>query len=181
MDSDNLIKGQAVYLRQLSRGDASYDYLSWMSDADINCFLESRFNPPKSIFEIEKYIDESAKNPDISLMGIFLNGEDRHIGNIKLGPINHHHKTADLGFLIGDKREWGKGLASQAITLISNFGLTKLKLEKITAGCYAENIGSQKSLLKAGFLHEGRLRSHWLCNGIRQDGLLFGKTAKAYE
>ena len=111
-------------------------------------------------------------------MGIFLVQGNRHIGNIKLGPINLRHKVADLGFLIGERREWGKGYATQAIQLLCNYGFVQLGLDKITAGAYQENIGSQKALIKSGFKKEGCQQSQWTWNGVRQDGILFGRVKK---
>ena len=40
---------------------------------------------------------------------------DKHIGNIKLGPINWIHRYGDISLLIGDKDYWGKGIATEAI------------------------------------------------------------------
>ena len=175
MQAESKIENEHIYLRSLQSADASSEYLSWLSDNTINAFLEIRFNVPDSLDELEEFIMRSEESLDSLLLGIFLKEDDRHIGNIKLGSINSHHKTADVGFLIGDKEQWGNGYASQSITLISRYGFRQLGLEKITAGAYAANRGSQKALLKAGFKKEGRLISQFNKDGIRQDGYVFGK------
>jgi RimJ/RimL family protein N-acetyltransferase len=84
----------------------------------------------------------------------------KHIGNIKLGPINIHHNYAEIGLMIGDKDSWGKGFASKSISMITQFGFNQLELEKLNAGCYENNIGSKKSFENAGYQVEGFLRSH---------------------
>ena len=53
--------------------------------------------------------------------------------------------------------------------------MSELGLEKIIAGCYANNIGSIKALEKAGFIKEGHLKSHWFINEKRQDVYIYGK------
>jgi RimJ/RimL family protein N-acetyltransferase len=154
--------------------DASLVYLGWLSDPKINAHLEVRFSPPQSTADLESFIASINASSNTLMLGIFLNEDDRHIGNIKLGPIDWHHQVGDVGFLIGDKDQWRRGFASTAIALLANYAFTHLKLAKLTAGCYAENEGSRRSLQKAGFMEEGRLISQWLVSGRRQDGILLG-------
>jgi RimJ/RimL family protein N-acetyltransferase len=176
MKTSRILQNNHICLRTLSILDASENYLSWMIDPDINRFLEARFAPPTGLDDLKAFIAACVGNPNVLLMGIFLIDGHKHIGNIKLGPVNRHHRVADVGFLIGDKSQWGKNFASQAIALISDFGLSELGLDKVTAGAYEENVGSQKALLKAGFVQEGELRSQVLVNGFRQNVKVFGKT-----
>ena len=72
-------------------------------------------------------------------------------------------KPDDL--LVGDKNQWGKGYATEAIKSITNFAFDKLGLHKLTAGCYADNIGSIKSFKKVGFFNEGNWKDHYNSNG----------------
>jgi len=175
MSISRTLTGKSIYLRTLNIHDVSNTYLAWMVDPDVNRFLEIRFNKPKNLEELSDFVVRCKQDPNIFLAGIFLATDSRHIGNIKLGPINRHHDSADLGFLIGDKTQWGKGYASEAIALMANFALEEFGLSKITAGAYEANIGSQRALLKAGFVQEGRQRSQWAINNLRQDNILFGK------
>ena len=50
-------------------------------------------------------------NKDIQLYGIFI--EKHHIGNILLMGLNSNHKRIEIGYVIGDKSYWGKGIATQ--------------------------------------------------------------------
>jgi len=141
----------------------------------INKFLESRFEPPRNLEELAGFVAHTNRSSHTLLLAIFLKSKKQHIGNIKLGPINRTHRLADVGFLIGNKENWGKGYASRAIRLVCDYGFGELGLEKITAGCYAENAGSRSALLKAGFCQEGRLLSQWTGPSGRSDGIIFGK------
>ena len=76
---------------------------------------------------------------------------ERHIGNIKLGPIDWNQGFGDIGFIIGAKECWGKGYAAESIQLLAGYAFGSLKLHKLTASCYAVNIGAIKTLKKAGF------------------------------
>lgn len=171
------IQGESIILRSLQQGDATLDYLDWLSDPAINAYLEVRFSPPKLVTDLEAFIAEANTSLHTLMLGIFLQENGRHIGNIKLGQIDWHHNVGDIGFLIGDKEQWGKGYASAAIVLLADYAFAHLDLVKLTAGCYAENEGSRRALLKAGFVEEGRRISQWLVAGYRQDGVLMGRVA----
>ena len=63
-------------------------------------------------------------------LGIFLKENNTHIGNIKIGNINHFHGYGDLGFLIG-KDHWNKGYGTESIKLATNYAFNQLKLHKV--------------------------------------------------
>lgn len=175
MQLEGVINGGCILLRTLQPDDATLTYLGWLSDPEINAYLEVRFSPPNSVDALASFIAASNASLDTVLLGIFIQENQRHIGNIKLGPIDWNHLVADIGFLIGDKRQWGRGYASQAISLMGDYAFFHLGLAKLTAGCYSGNEGSRRALLKAGFLEEGRRMSQWFVSGSREDGILMGR------
>ena len=110
-------------------------------------------------------------------MGILLNlkKEKIHVGNIKLGPIDFNHKTAEISYFIGDKKYHNKGIASLAIKKILLIAKKQFKLKKITAGVYSKNISSKKVLLKNKFKLEGNLINQYKFKNIRINKLIYGK------
>lgn len=170
-----------IFLRVLNSEDITTRYLSWLSDFEVTRYLEARFSPPKSLAEL-KFIVASINNSDNSLMlGIFLTFDETHIGNIKLGPIDLNHSTGDIGLLIGDRAHWGKGLASKAIKLLSDYAFEELGLIKLTAGCYGSNEGSRRAFLNVGFVEEGRRTAQYCLDGQREDAVLLGKVNPCFE
>jgi ribosomal-protein-alanine N-acetyltransferase len=169
------ICSEQIVLRTLQTSDATPVYLGWLSDPAINAYLEVRFSPSMEISDLAEFIDDANRSLHTLMLGIFLQEGGRHIGNIKLGPIDWNHKVGDIGFLLGDKDQWGKGYASKAINLVTDYAFKELGLAKLTAGCYAENEGSRRALLKANFVEEGRRISQWLVANSRQDGILMGR------
>lgn len=173
--------GKNIFLRTLNFRDATSQYLSWLHDPDVIRYLEIRFSSPRTVEDLAQHIN-SANDSDESLMlGMFLRTNSSHIGNIKLGPINRCHSTSDIGLLIGERAEWGKGHASAAIELLSDYAFTKLALAKLTAGCYEKNEGSRRAFLKAGFVEEGRRKAQYLVEGKRRDGIMLGKVNPCIE
>ena len=137
--------------RNISINDCNETYLSWLNDKSVNVFLETRWSE-QSIDKIKEFVESTIKSTHSILFAIVFKGG--HIGNIKIGPINEHYHYADISFFLGDKEYWGKGIATRAIKLVSDYGFSELGLHKIKAGVFNENIGSIKALKKAGFIEE---------------------------
>lgn len=161
-----------ISLQPLRVEDITQNYVDWMNNEEIIQFTEQRFSQTTQE-DVKKFIHDMANNAHSLYLGIFVSGQ--HIGSIKLGRINPHHKTADISYIIGDKKYWGKGVASKAIEVMTEIGFAQLGLKKITAGVYEANTGSIRVLEKNGFICEGRTRSQFIVNGQRVDGLIYGK------
>lgn len=168
-----ILQGKQIFLRRLTEEDATQEYVNWMNDPEINQYLESRFY--SQTIESTKAFIRSVSNDNNYQFGIFIKESGKHIGNIKIGSINHFHRFADIGFLIGDKDSWGKGIATEAIKLVSEFAFKTLKLHKLWGGAYSPNKGSAKAFLKNGYQQEGAKKNQYLCHGEYVDDVLFGK------
>jgi len=47
-----------------------------------------------------------------------------------------------------EKEQWGKGYATEAISLVVNYAFNNLNLHRVTAGCTELNLGSLKAFQK---------------------------------
>ena len=85
------------------------------------------------------------KSNNSVLFRIFLDG--KHVGNIKIGPVNwNHYYAADVSYFIGDRNAWGQRLPTQSVSLVTPFGFERLGLNKCKAGVYSGNPGSCRVL-----------------------------------
>lgn len=167
------IEGKSIYLREVRETDVNERYYGWMNDQNITQYLETRFYP-NSLAKISEFVKSKDGDPNNIFLAIVDKAKDHHIGNIKLGPINWIHRTAEIGILLGEKNEWGKGIASETLNLISAYAFKKLNLRKLTAGCYGNNKASEKAFIKAGFTIEGVRKSHFFYDGTYVDYVLLG-------
>jgi len=167
------LEGERIYLRGVYPEDVNETYCRWMNDSAVNKYLESRFYP-HSLETLRDYVKGKLGDAESPFFAIILKDGDRHIGNIKLGPINTIHRFADIGIIIGEKDCWGKGYATEAICLVVDYAFKTLNLHKVTAGFYEPNKQSMKAFEKAGFSQEGVRKSHCYCEGKYVDDILFG-------
>ena len=60
---------------------------------------------------------------------------------------------AEIGYWLGESF-WGNGYATEAMQAMIAYSFEKLRLTRLLAGVYQENIPSQKVLEKCGFRHQ---------------------------
>jgi len=172
------LEGGQLRLRDVQLSDVTDDCYVWMNDPEVTRYLETRV-VPRSKERIAAYVAEMAASNDSVFLAMIEKAKDRHIGNIKLGPINWIHRRADIALVIGDKRAWCKGYAAEAIGLVSEYAFQTLGLHKVTAGIDSNNSGSTAAFLQAGFVEEGRRRQQYFCNGAWVDQVLLGRVRPA--
>ena len=130
--------------------------------------IPNNIEETKSI--IEPWIAENNQT-DIRnyTFAIEYRSDNRFIGlfGLKLG--SPKYKQAEVWYKLHSDH-WNKGIATEVLSRIIDYGFDDLKLHRIQAGCAVENIGSIKVLEKVGMKREGRgrqilpLKSGWSDN-----------------
>jgi len=143
------ISGKKIYLRELREEDASEEYCNWLNDSVVNKYLETK---KCTLNELKEYIKKKVDDSNVCFFGIFVKENDKHIGNIKLEPIDFQQKKATLGILIGNKEYWGKGIGTDATKLILDHAFNDLNLEEIKLGVISENKAAIRVYEKVGFV-----------------------------
>ena len=155
--------------------DINQSYVDWLNDKEVNRFLESRFEH-HTLESVTKQALHWVNNRYFMFFAIRCPSSGDHVGNIKLGPINQHHQTADIGYMIGRKEYLGRGIASNALILLSNYAFKK-GVKKIIAGTYEVNLASIRVMEKAGYTYECTRNSHVIFEGNRINSILYAKYA----
>jgi len=142
------IKNSDISLKKIKQKKLIQKYLKWVNDKTITKFTELK-KIKTSLKILQNYIIEKNNSKNEFLFGIFY--KKYYIGNIKIGPINIKLNSAPIGYIIGDKLFWNRGVATIAIKKIVNFGFTKLKLKYITSNSEIKNLFSSRALITNNF------------------------------
>jgi len=67
----------------------------------------------------------------------------------------------------------GRGVASDALRLVSQWAFGDLGLERLQLSIHPDNLASQRVAVKAGYEYEGTLRSTKLIRGKRVDSTIW--------
>jgi len=168
--------GEKVYLRGAAETDAEGPYLDWLNDGEVTRFLETIGHFPTSKENLLHYIQNMVRSEQDVLFAIYDVKTNEFIGTSHLGPINWITRIAPMGIMIGNKKFWGKGYATEAIRLVAEYTFKRLNLYKVTAGAAIINQGSVRAFQKAGFEIEGRAKNQVFLDGEYYDSLYLGIT-----
>lgn len=167
-------KKYKIVLKLIKLNNITKSYVKWMNDYDVVQYTEQKFIK-HNFTSVKKFVKEKIYSPIEFLYGIFIDDKKKiHIGNIKIGPINKIHQTAEISYFIGEKKYWKAGIGSQAVKKAIEISKKKYKLKKLTAGCYEVNKGSIKVLKKNNFKKEGVLKFNIFFENKRIDQIIFG-------
>lgn len=161
----------SLNLKVLQVSDITPSYIKWMNTREIVQYTEQNLYQHNHE-SVSKFVNRMFLSETDFLFGIFY--INRHIGNIKLGPINLVHKKADISYIIGDSDYWGKGIATIVIKAVVEFAFKELKLHKLYASVYENNFGSSKVLIKNGFTLEGHFKEDLSFEDVRIDQFRYG-------
>lgn len=166
------VETDRLRLRSMSLDDVTDRYLGWLNDEEVTRYLEARFSD-HTIESLRSYVEDRVGDRS-TLFAAIIEKPDRFIGTIKLGPVDPHHRRAEIGIMIGERAAWGRGYATEAISTLSTFAFDQLGLMKLTAGAYAVNVGSIMAFTRAGFKVEGIRVSEAQLATARVDVVLLG-------
>jgi spore coat polysaccharide biosynthesis protein SpsF (cytidylyltransferase family) len=147
----HILTTDRILLRELNSGDVTEQYCQWLNDPEVNQFLETKGS---TILGIQTFIAEKNNRPDCILWGIFIKETNKHIGNIKLEPINFTTKEAEIGIMIGERSVWGKGYCQESVRLVTKYAFSTMGLTKIKLGVIVENVNAINCYKKSGFVIE---------------------------
>lgn len=157
LDSPNLV-GKRIRLHRLSMADASAVYLSWLNDPLVQRFSRRR-GMTLTEEDMHKFLTYAETCADYHFAIRLLEG-DRHIGNIALDTLDPKNKSGEISIMIGDRSVWGKGFATEAISVVSEFAFQLLGLHRLWA--QSPNPAFNRAMKKLGWIQEGIRREAFL-------------------
>ena len=146
-----------LIMKPLNKYFLSQDYVDWMNDDEVNRYLES--GGDYTLEKLNDYLEEVERHPKY-FWAIILKETNKHIGNIKIDPIDLNHLFGEYGIMIGDRSTWGKGIAKEASEIVLAFCFETLQLKKITLGVQKNNLKAIRLYEKLGFTLEKQSESN---------------------
>jgi RimJ/RimL family protein N-acetyltransferase len=167
MDNSMTFSTERLQLVPLSLTHATQEYANWLNDNDVNKYLETKGG--QTVDTIKDFINSQIEKKT-NIWAIIDRSTNKHIGNIKIDPINTTHQFGEYGILIGDKNYWGKGYAYEAsIVIINYFFSRKDYLRKINLGVLKDNVAAVHLYEKIGFKIEGVYEKHLIYGDVEHD------------
>ena len=155
-----IIETERLILRKVTLDDAN-DLFAIRSDIRVVRYLgrDRNINIDETITNIN-LLEAMLNNEEGIRWGITLKPSDKLIGSIGFWRLNKPHFRAEIGYDLHPDF-WNKGIMTEAIKLVSNFGFQKMNLHSIEANTDKDNIATQKVLVKNGFVKEAHFKENY--------------------
>ena len=159
-----VLESEKLILKKLDLSFLSNNYVNWMNDVRVNKYLEN--SSGYTLDKLEKYLSNIQDNK-ILAWALIIKSTKKHIGNIKIDPIDFKNSICRYGIMMGDTNEWGKGYAKKASQLVIEYCFNTLNLREIYLGVIEENKGAFELYKKLNFIVSGK----WKPEYVNYDGI----------
>lgn len=103
------------------------------------------------------------------------------IGRCAIHNWNKDHRRGEIGYNLSIESYKNQGYMTEALEAVIQYAFEELKLHRLEAMVSPNNIPSLKLIKRFGFTEEGRLREHYLTDGVFEDSIFFSKLLQEYK
>lgn len=130
-------------------------------------------NHDEALAHIQMMDDKIETNEGIN-WAITLKGDDTMLGVIGHYRIKPEHYRAEVGYMILPEYN-GKGITTEAVQCVVDYGFTTMKLHSIEGVIDPENSASERVLQKCGFVKEAHFKENEYFDGKFIDAVVYSK------
>lgn len=156
------LQGEHIYLRALEPTDLEFLY---QLENNETVWEVSNTNTPYSKYVLKQYLDNAHRDIyEVKQLRLAICSEEKLIGFIDMFDFEPKHRRVGLGIVIASEKDRRKGVASEAIQLVCNYGFTHLNLHQFYANISVDNTTSIRLFEKLGFQKSGE-KKDWIFSG----------------
>ena len=178
-----ILKTERLLLREWDVDDAK-DFFEMYSLEEV-----VRYTPITAFTTLEQAAAKAASFRDwfrvkqaSVVWAVVLKDTGKIIGECSLHSFSPENQRAEVGYAFSPL-VWGKGIASESIRKIVDYGFTDFSLfqiNRLEAHTDPRNTPSAKLLEKLGFTKEGHLRQYEIEKGESVDSVIYGLLRSEY-
>lgn len=167
-----------LYLRPITKEDIDL-IIAWRNHESVRKFFifQEDFTRENQL----KWFEEHLETKNAFQFIVCEKESDRLIGCTYLRDYSKAHQKAEAGIFLNPQCERQKGYGSEAMELTVEFGFQELKLHKIFARVYEDNLSSRGVFVKNGFEKEACLIDDVCVNKEYRNIVLYGKINPEYK
>jgi len=165
------IKGQNISLVPLNSNHVE-QYAAWENDFRVRVY--ARNVQPKSVELFKQYLEPKGEGLKNELtMEIWHNTDNKAIGDCGYHNIRWFDRTCVIGLQIGEPKYWGQTYATEATSLLIDYGFKELNFHKLYGYIFTPNVASWKCAEKNGLTREAVLKKDSYINGKYEDTYVY--------
>lgn len=149
------------------------EHVAWLNDPVVVEYSEQRHMKHTEDTQRAYCAAMDRDSSHLWLIRTRANGHSLDIGTMT-AYIDKPNQVCDMGILIGEKSEWGKGYGIEAWLRVMQ-AMFDEGMRKVEAGCMAENLRMIWICQRSLMVFEGERKGHFLLNGKPVDMVLYGR------
>lgn len=160
------VKNPMIVLREYADSDLE-TLVRIANNEKVARYLVYTFPHPYTQSDAEWWISTGSRQDGaitrvIEYQGVFVGS----VGITRQNGWRDH--LGEIGYWVAEEH-WGKGIATAALSQMTDYGFTKRKFRKLYAPVLAPNTASMKVLENCGYMREAILKAEVKKNGIYYD------------
>lgn len=173
------IEGDRVALGPLRR-DLIPLYQKWLNDPEVGRTLGASLRP-LTVEDEQQWYEGTVGTKDAAHFQVYVRDGWRPIGVTQLGEIDHQHRTAEFGILIGEKDCWDQGYGTETTRLLLDYAFNVLGLHNVLLRVYDFNARGIRAYEKAGFKLIGHQRQARRLGGEPHNTIMMDAIATEFD
>ncbi|MEP7170809.1 MAG: GNAT family N-acetyltransferase [Bacteroidota bacterium] len=167
-----VLETERLFFRQINANDVQDVFELRTNERVIKYSDRPKMKNIQEAVEMIKKISTSYGNNEGIAWAMEMKETKKTAGHITYWRIIKEHHRAEIGYaLLPDY--WGKGIMTEAINKIIEFGFSEMKLHSIEANVNPANLPSIKLLERTGFKREAYFKENYFFEGRFLDSAIY--------
>ena len=165
-----MLVGNGFNIRHVEERDLEA-LIPLLNDLDVRGeYLPSLMVSPQNI--LKDYRDNGLSSEDFERL-LIVDNEEKILGTIWHFKSVPYFNAREIGYTLFDVKQRGKGIMSQAVTLVSNYLFDGLHINRLEIRMDTRNKASEKVAIKCGYQKEGVSRGANYVKGKHTDMYIY--------
>jgi hypothetical protein len=173
-DFDQLT-GRQVLLHRFDEACITPNYMGWLHDAEVLRYSSQRFR--EHTYQTSRAYLATFNNSPNLFLAIRMRDSLQMVGTMT-AYVAELHGTADIGLMVGDRAQWGKGIGLDSWQTLMDYLLMGHRIRKVTGGTLRCNVGMVRIMERSGMQLEAVRVGQQMVEGDTQDEVYFAKFGK---
>ena len=169
---NSFLIGDFVELHNATIEDTAGDWFRWLNDPEVNSLI-GRYPMPNSSLDQKNYLESIKKNKSRLILSIKLKKSKKMIGVVSLSKLDNHHRNSESSIIIGNVKYRTGVHALESLALLTEFGFTKLNLNRIYSSTLIINEGAHNLNAILGWRKVGVCKKSHFYNGNYVDSIIY--------
>jgi [ribosomal protein S5]-alanine N-acetyltransferase len=166
------LASERLVLRQITENDVQEVFTLRSNPTSMQYIPRPIMENNEQALEHIKMIQSRIETNEGINWAITLKGNPKMIGIIGHYRIKWEHFRSEIGYMILPEYE-GKGLITEAIQLMIDYGFNQMKMHSLEAIIDPQNYASARVLEKNGFIKEAYFKENTFFEGIFYDSIIY--------